>query len=479
MSKDSGLRKRTKIVCTIGPASSNEATLKEMIKAGMNVARLNFSHGSAESNLELLEKVRRASKAVGIPVAILQDLQGPKIRIGTIPGEGLELIEGKIVSVLAGAETADHGIIPIPYERLAHDLRRGDRILLADGTRELEVVEKRGKLIKARVLLGGRIISRKGLNVPTVSLSVESMTEKDDADLAFGLKQNIDFVALSFVRNAKDVLDLKKKITKGLPAGMEPPQVVVKIEKHEAIENFDEILEATDGVMIARGDLGLETPVSRVPVHQKELIAKCVVAGKPVITATEMMASMEYNPRPTRAEVSDVANAVIDHTDATMLSGESAMGRYPTRAVGTMAEVIQVTEESPLDNLMPHEHATGAPVPVAVASAAVQVARNIGAVAILATTASGFSARAVASFRPEIPLFAATNSLRTRNQLLLSWGVTPFVIDAYEDPAKMTELALKELQKSYGMKKGSKVVVMSGLAKQKGHYDTIVRVIEL
>ena len=473
------IHKRTKIVCTIGPASSAEATLKDMIKSGMNVARLNFSHGSPESNLELLEKVRRTSKAVGIPVAILQDLQGPKIRIGTLPGEGLELIEGKLVSVLAGAETADHGVIPIPYERLAHDLRRGDRILLADGTRELEVVEKRGKLLKCRVLLGGRIISRKGLNVPTVSLSIESMTEKDDTDLAFGLKQNIDFVALSFVRNAQDVVELKKKIKKGLPAGIEPPHVIVKIEKHEAIENFDEILAETDGVMIARGDLGLETPVARVPVHQKELIAKCLVAGKPVITATEMMASMEYNPRPTRAEVSDVANAVIDHTDATMLSGESAMGRYPVRAVATMSEVIQATEESPLDTLMPDKHATGAPVPVAVASAAVNVARHIGAAAILVTTKSGFSARAIASFRPEIPMYAATNNGRTHNQLLLSWGITPLLVDAYEKPEKMTELSLKELQKTFGLKKGSKVVVMSGLAQQKDQYDCMMRVVQL
>lgn len=471
--------KRTKIVCTIGPASSAEATLKEMIALGMNVARINFSHGSPESNLALLEKVRRASKAAGLPVAILQDLQGPKIRVGTIPGEGLELIEGKIVTLQAGVQVADHGVIPLPYERMAHDLRRGDRILLADGTRELEVVEKKGNLLKAKVLLGGRLISHKGINVPTVSLSIESMTEKDNRDLIFGLKQNIDFVALSFVRNAEDVHNLRRKIKKHTPAGIEPPHIIVKIEKHEALENFDEILEATDAVMIARGDLGLETPVTRVPVHQKELIAKCVVAGKPVITATEMLASMEHNPRPTRAEVSDVANAVIDHTDAVMLSGESAMGRYPTRAVDTMAQVIRDTEESPLDNLMPHKDATGSPVPVAVGAAAVELARHIRAAAIVVTTKSGFSARAAASFHPEIPLFAATNSVRTRNQLLLSWGITPFVVEAFENSAKMSELALKEVQKTHGLLKGSTVVLVSGLAREKGRYDSTIRVVEL
>lgn len=472
--------KRTRIVCTIGPASSTEPVLVDMIKGGMNVARLNFSHGSAESNLELLEKIRSAAKKAGSPVAILQDLQGPKIRVGTIPGEGIELIEGKIVTLEAGVVQADPGIIPIPYERMAHDLRRGDRILLADGTKELEVVEKRGRTIKAKVLLGGRLISNKGINVPTVSLTVESLTEKDEKDLAFGLKQGLDFVALSFVRRREDVVILKKKIKQYLPTGIEPPMVIVKIEKHEALENFDEILDEADGVMVARGDLGLETPVTKVPIHQKELIAKCIVAGKPVITATEMLASMEYNPRPTRAEVSDVANAVIDHTDAVMLSGESAMGRYPVRVVQTMADIIKYTEESPLDNLMPQKDATGTPVPVAVGAAAVALARHIGAAAMLVTTKSGFSARAAASFRPEIPVFAATHSARTRNQLLLTWGVVPFVVEAdEEDSVRMMELAFKEMTALHGFKKGDKVVVVSGLRKKKGGYDSALRVVEI
>lgn len=471
--------KRTKIVCTIGPASSSLPILTEMIQAGMNVARINFSHGTPESNLELLEKIRKASATAGLPVAILQDLQGPKIRVGMIPGEGVELIEGKLVTLQAGVVSAGPGVIPVPYERLAHDLRRGDRILLADGTRELEVMEKRGKIIKAKVLLGGRLISHKGINVPTVSLSVESLTEKDEHDLAFGLKQRLDFVALSFVRRREDVEILRGKIKKYLPAGISAPQIIVKIEKHEALDNFDEILDETDGVMIARGDLGLETPVTRVPIHQKELIAKCIVAGKPVITATEMLASMEHNPRPTRAEVSDVANAVIDHSDAVMLSGESAMGRYPVRAVATMAEIIRQTEESPLDNLMPPKDATGTPVPVAVSAAAVDLARHIGAAAILISTASGFSARAAASFRPEIPLYAAAASVATRNQLLLSWGVMPFVVEAYEDGANMPEMALQELRKQPGLKKGDHVVVVSGLKRKKGGYDSALRVIEL
>ena len=439
------MQKHTNIVCTIGPASSMVPVLKDMIEAGMNIARINFSHGSHEGNLELVEKVRDAAKQVGKEVAILQDLQGPKMRVGTLPGEGIELIEGKLITMQAGVQTADPGVIPVPYDRFAHDLSKGDRILFADGVREAEVVDVQGNMITAKVLLGGTLLSNKGVNVPTVTLSIDSMTEKDDEDLAFGLKQNIDFVALSFVRSGEDVRKLKEKIVKWTPEGVEPPQIIVKIEKHEALQNFDEILSETDAVMVARGDLGIETPVAKLPIHQKEIIAKCVIAGKPVITATEMMASMEYNPRPTRAEVSDVANAVIDHTDAVMLSGESAMGKYPVQVVKTMTEIIQQTEESPLDALMPHHDTAGEPVPSAVAAAAVELARHIGAAAILVTTKTGFSARQVARFRPELPIYAATPSARVCRQLLLSWGVSPFVIDGYGTPEKMVQDSLAKL----------------------------------
>lgn len=471
------MHKRTAIVCTIGPASSSVPILQKMILAGMNVARINFSHGDHEGNLELVEHVRAASEATGLLVAILQDLQGPKIRVGTLPGAGLNLVEGKLVQLQAGVQIADPGIIPVPYEKFAFDLGKSDRILLADGTRELEVVDVQGTIVVARVLLGGALISHKGINVPTVTLSVESMTEKDDEDLAFGLKQNIDFVALSFVRSAQDVRSLKEKIAKWLPGGMEPPQVIVKIEKHEALVHFDEILKEADGIMIARGDLGIETPVARVPIHQKEIIAKCVVAGKPVITATEMMGSMEFNPRPTRAEVSDVANAVIDHTDAVMLSGESAMGKYPTQVVTTMAEIIEQTEETPLDVLLPFEYSSGESVPSAVAAAAVLLARHIDAKAILVTTQSGYSARQLSRYRPDIPIFAATSNERTMRQLLLYWGLIPFMTEGYGKPEKMMQDALTILREKYAIPKGSKIVVMSGLLQKTGDvFDCSIRV---
>ena len=470
--------KRTKIVCTIGPASSAQGTLEDMIRAGMNVARVNFSHGDYDSNLALLEKVRAAAEVVGQPVGILQDLQGPKIRVGALPEDGLELIDESMVTMHAGVMNAEAGVIPVPYERLAHDVKRGDSILLDDGTKELEVLDVSGPRIKAKVTLGGHLISHKGINVPSVSLSVEAMTEKDLEDLAFGLKQNIDFVALSFVRQASDVVALREKITELLPDGLEPPHVITKIEQFEALDNFDAILAETDGVMIARGDLGLETRASAVPRHQKELIAKCVVAGKPAIIATHMLESMQKSPRPTRAEVSDVANGVIDHTDATMLSGESAMGEYPARAVSTMAEIISDTEESPLDDLMPHRDAVGEPVPSAIGAAAVELARHIDAAAILVTTHSGYSARQIARFRPERPIYATSDSRRTRQQLTLTWGVRPRFTDETIKPEEMMQEALQQLEKGGQIKTGDKVVVVSGLERGE-QYDSVIRVVEV
>lgn len=470
---------RTKIVATIGPASSAKATLVDMIKSGMDVARINFSHADQDKNLELMETVRAAAQAAGTTVAIMQDLQGPKIRVGVLPGEGLELVDGSLMKMRAGVMEAEPGVIPVPYEKLAADVRRGDRILLADGTRELEVVDRRGQVITARVLLGGRLISHKGINVPTRTLSAESITDKDESDLAFGLKHNVDFVAMSFVRTAQDVRQLRALIAKYVPRDVEPPQIIVKIEKHEALDHFAEILQETDGVMIARGDLGLETPATKVPMHQKELIAKCLVAGKPVTVATEMLASMEVNPRPTRAEVSDVANAVIDHSDAVMLSGETANGRYPTRAVSTMAEIIQSTEESPLDDLQPHREATGESIPFAVGAAAVELARHVEAAALLVTTHSGYSARGVARFRPPLPIFAATDSPRVCRQLLLSWGVIPLLIEGYRNPEQMMRVALEELQRDKRLKKNNKIVVVSGLRRAEKGFDTGIRVVEV
>ncbi len=338
--------KTTKIVCTIGPASSSVDVLTGMAEAGMNIARFNFSHGTHESNVALLNTVREAASKAGVAVQALLDLQGPKLRIGVLPEEGMTLTEGDTVTMQAGVQTADAGIIPVPYESLATQVKKGGLILLADGTFELEVIDIQGLLVTAKVLLGGQLLSKKGINVPNVSLVDEAMTDKDIDDLQFGLQHNMDYVALSFVRSAEDIKILRAKMAEFLPEGAKMPLVIAKIEMPQALENFDEILKEVDGIMVARGDLGLESPMHEVPIWQKRMIKKCREAKKFVITATEMMGSMQYNPRPTRAEVSDVANAVLDHTDAVMLSGESAMGKYPVRTVKMMTSIITATEGS-------------------------------------------------------------------------------------------------------------------------------------
>lgn len=473
------LHKRTKIVCTIGPASASLGVLKQMIEAGMDVARINFSHGSYDSNLLLLDRVRQASKQVGRHIAIMQDLQGPRIRVGQLPPDGLLLLEGKMAELQAGVLTAEPGVIPVPYDRLARDIGAGDRILLDDGTKELEVIRIRGNRITAKVLLGGQLLSHKGINVPTVSLSTEAITEKDEHDLAFGLKENVDFIALSFVRSADDVKKLQATIKRHLPKDMSSPAVVVKIEKHEALHNFAEILAHTDGVMIARGDLGLETPVSRLPMQQKEIIRQCLLAGKPVITATEMLSSMERRPRPTRAEVSDVANAVLDHTDAVMLSGETAMGHHPVRAVDMMAQIIRATEESSLDEITEQEVREGDSVEQTMGAAAVRLADQVSAQLILVTTESGYSARAITRFRPSVPIVAITANRRTSQQLLLSWGVQSLFMPQAQEPQTMIRQALKELQGPYKLKKGQVAIVVSGLKRDRGGYDSAIRVMEL
>jgi len=470
---------RTKIVCTIGPASRSQSVLREMIRTGMDAARVNFSHGSIDANLSIISGIKEAAKAEGKNIPIMQDLQGPKLRVGELPEAGLELLEDTVQTLKAGVNKSEPKTIPVPYERLHKEVRRGDHILLNDGLIELEVLGAQGKSVSAKVVLGGILLGHQGMTVPSRNLDIESLTEKDRKDLGFGLEANVDLVAMSFVKTADDVRLLKKEIEAALPRDVEPPGIVVKIEKHEAVKNFDEILKEADVVMVARGDLGLETSFSTVPVTQKALIAKCVVAGKPVITATQMLSSMTIRPRPTRAEASDVANAVIDHTDAVMLSEETATGRFPVRSVAAMSEIIMSTEESPLDNLRPVEGSEAEPVPLAVAGAAVEVARHIKAEAILITTQSGYSARSVARFRPEIFIFAATPSPRVARQLMLSWGVTAMFIDGVENLDEAVKPALSEIQKMGELPEGAKVVVVSGLKRDEGGFDSAVRVVEV
>ena len=462
-------QKRTKIVATIGPASEEMKTILELIKRGMNVARLNFSHGSYESHSELIRNIRGAAKALKTRVAILADLQGPRVRIGKIFEEGIKLRIGDEI-ILTCSLVAHYGLkslksekIPISYNQLFRDIKKGERILIDDGLIELKVEKIRGVDIICRVARGGLLTSGRGMNFPQTTLNISPITVKDKKDLAFALDQGIDYVALSFVTSSKDIKNLRCLIKqlKPIASGV---KIIAKIEKHEAVENFEEILSSTDGVMIARGDLGIELAAEKVPLLQKEIIAKCLKAYKPVIVATQMLDSMVRNPRPTRAEVSDVANAVIDHADALMLSQETATCLYPKEAVVKMADVIKEIEASRLDDYI-YEDITDHKIPIAAAvcRAAQELAATIGAKLILVTTVSGFSARAAASHRPEIRVAAITPNEQAAKQLALIWGVTAFTIAEFYNSEDLLYKSLRLIKKEKLVKNGDKIVVVSGL----------------
>lgn len=458
--------KRTKIVCTIGPASSKPETLRQMVKAGMNVARLNFSHGTHADHAKLIKRIRKIAHEMGQPVAILQDLQGPKIRVGDLPEGGVPLAKGEEVTFTCGRPSIKDKRLPVTYDALHKDVKPGERILLDDGLLSAVVKQVRGKDVICEVIDGGSLTSHKGVNFPDSSLSVPSMSEKDREDAAFGVSQDVDWVALSFVRSAKEVYDLRYLI-KAEEAKFKkekrdhPIKIISKIEKGEAVENIEEILEATDGIMVARGDLGIEMPAEEVPLIQKKLIDRCLVRSKPVIVATQMLDSMIRNPRPTRAEVSDVANAVIDHTDAVMLSGETATGKYPVKTIQTMAKIVHETEASKYD-FMPIKQDIAESTEEAISGVANILAREVKAKVILVASLSGDTARTVSRYRTELPIYAATYDDRVERQLNLSWGVIPFLLPACKTVEELLERSTGYLKKKRVVKRGSRMIVVAG-----------------
>lgn len=419
--------RKTKIVCTIGPAVATPTKMRQLIKTGMDVARLNFSHGTYESHTDLVKKLRNAAEDVGKEIAILQDLQGPKIRVGWLPEEGIRLENEKRV-VLTTEPKAQYDIkkqlIPVTYSGMHEDLKKGDRLLLDDGLLELEVEKIEQRNIICRVLVGGLLTSHKSINAPTATLNIDPLTEKDREDLAFGLKLGVDWIALSFVTDAAQVKNVRRLIDEWWRGTGPKPKIIVKVEKHEAIQHIDEIIATADGIMVARGDLGIETPAARVPIEQKRIIQKCRAVAKPVIVATQMLDSMIRNPRPTRAEISDIANAVLDHTDACMLSGETATGKYPIEAVKVMADTIEETEHSRMDAIESvGELATQQlSIAVRVESAARLVLRS-GAKTLVILTKTGEKVRMASALRQEVEIVAVASSERLARQLLLFWGV--------------------------------------------------------
>jgi pyruvate kinase len=450
--------RRTKIVCTIGPASDTEESIEKLIAAGMNVARINFSHGTTEYARTIIRRIKTVRERLGRPVAILQDLQGPKIRVGSITGGSVVLSPGQQYVLTTAPIQGDDKTVSVSLKSLPEAISRGHSILLADGAIELRVERVAPPEIVCRVVVGGILGSHKGINVPGANLRVESLTRKDRKDIAVGIEEGVDAIALSFVRAAEDIAAIRRAITR---LGARVP-VVAKIEKHEAILNIDRIVAASDAVMVARGDLGVEIDLERVPLTQKAIIRKCNEAGKPVITATQMLARMVDNPRPTRAEATDVANAVLDGTDAVMLSEETAAGRYPVEAVRVMDRIVQVAEGS-LDAAKFEEIPEIASVGDSISRSSYYIAKEIGAAAIVTTTWSGSTANRVARFRPKQPILAATPNANTFHFLSLAWGVTPMAVSVSKSTDDMIGSVITAALNAGHVKPGQQVVVTGGI----------------
>ena len=453
-------RRKTKIVCTIGPASESPRILEALIRGGMNVARLNFSHGTHEEHLRKITNIRQIADRLRQPVAVLQDLGGPKIRIGMMKEGGAELRQGKEFRLTNQALVGDETQATVTYSALPREVKTGDRILLADGTIELQVIQSDGKTIRCRVIVGGLLTSHKGMNFPTRTPLASAFTGKDRKDLLFGIQHGVDWVSLSYIQRAADVEAVKRMLKKESVA----IPVVAKIERKEALENIDEILMASDGVMVARGDLGLETPIEKIPNVQKALIRKANGLAKPVITATQMLRSMVDHTQPTRAEVTDVVNAIYDGTDAVMLSEETASGQFPVEAFQMMSRIAQSAEEEfPYSQFLRGEKEEGMNLQQAITYAASLLGKEVGAKVIVTPTESGSTARWVSKFRPRQPILALSQHLSTVRELNLSWGVYPVLSPAWKDTDEMLERS-KRMPRELGMaSKGEKIVVIAGV----------------
>jgi len=452
------LKRRTKIVATIGPATESEETISELIKAGVTTFRLNFSHGDHEDHAERIKIIRKVSNDLDLNIGILQDLQGPKIRLGRFKDGPIKVKKGDLFTLTSKEVDCNSKIANVTYEKLLEEISLGKRILLDDGRVEMivENINKTDNLLDCRVTVGGVLSNNKGVNFPDVQLSVKALTEKDKKDLQFGLNAGVDWIALSFVRNPSDINEIKDLIN---GYGYSTP-VVAKIEKFEAIDQIDSVLPLCDGVMVARGDLGVEMPPEEVPLLQKDLIKKANSLGIPIITATQMLDSMASSPRPTRAEVSDVANAILDGTDAVMLSNETAVGDYPVEAVRTMATIARrIERDYPQKAIESHLPST---IPNAISAAVSSIARQLDAAAIIPLTKSGATAHNVSKFRPPTPILATTSEKSVARRLQLAWGVTPILIESQERTSKIFSIAMQIAQEMGILKQGDLVVQTAG-----------------
>ncbi|WP_144932170.1 pyruvate kinase [Paenibacillus sp. 32O-W] len=454
--------RKAKIVCTIGPASEAPEMLGKLMQAGMNVARLNFSHGDFEEHGARIRNIREVSKRLNKNVALLLDTKGPEIRIGKLAEEPIELVQNERIVLTTEEILGDKHRISVTYKDLPSDVSIGSTILIDDGLVGLEVVGIRGTEIECVIVNGGQIKSKKGVNVPGVSTSLPGITEKDANDIVFGIEQGVDFIAASFVRKASDVMEIRELLEKHNASHI---QIISKIENREGVENLDEILEVSDGLMVARGDLGVEIPAEEVPLVQKMMIRKCNEAGKPVITATQMLDSMQRNPRPTRAEANDVANAILDGSDAVMLSGETAAGKYPVESVETMARIAEKAETAlnHKEILERQRKAQQVTVTESISQAVANSALDLQAKAIITPTESGYTARMVAKYRPKSPIVAYTPSEQTMRKLSLVWGVIPVLGHKAKTTDEMIEFGIEGGMKEGLFRLGDLVIITAGL----------------
>lgn len=451
--------RRTKIVCTIGPASESPEVLEQLIRAGMDVARLNFSHGTHEEHARRIAAVREAAARAGKIVGIMMDIKGPKIRTGVLKGGEATLVEGMEVVLTTEPVEGTAERFSISYEGLPQDVSPGSVIRIDDGLIGLEVLEVRGTEIRCRVTDGGILRDRKGVNAPGVKLRLPGVTAKDVEDIRFGVEQGVDFIAASFVRKAADVLEIRRLLEE---AGAKI-DIIGKIEAQEALDSLEEILEVADGLMVARGDLGVEIPTEEVPLAQKRIIECCNRAGKPVITATQMLDSMQRNPRPTRAEASDVANAIFDGTDAVMLSGETAAGKYPVEAVRTMARIAERAEEALGQFRRPPVRWPQGTVTDAISYAVAALAHDLNAAAVITSTQTGQTARRVSKYRPRCPIVAVTPQEDVARRLTLCWGVYPTVQRSTATTDEMLQVAIDGALETKIVKHGDLVVITAGV----------------
>jgi len=454
--------RKTKIVCTIGPSSESLENTKKLISAGMNVARLNFSHGDYEEHGNRIKAIRQASQELNKTVAILLDTKGPEIRLGKLKEEPIDLVQGEYITLTTEEILGDINRVPVTYKELPSDVSVGATILIDDGLIGLTVLDIQGTEIKCQIVNSGQIKSKKGVNVPGVAISMPGLTEKDISDIKFGIEVGVDFIAASFVRRASDVLEIRELLERHDARHI---HIISKIENQQGVDNLDEILEVSDGLMVARGDLGVEIPAEEVPLVQKQMIEKCNRAGKPVITATQMLDSMQRNPRPTRAEASDVANAIFDGTDAIMLSGETAAGKYPVESVQTMSRIAE-SAESALhyrEIFTKQANAQQTSVTEAISQAVANSALDLEAKAIVTSTESGYTARMVSKYKPKSPIIAVTPVEQVLRRLQLVWGVIPVKGVPASTTDEMFEIAVQGALESGIVRLGDTIVITAGV----------------